>query len=155
MPKKKPEVKKKREKAIKAPAAKSKSKIKGLPHKDLKVFKEKLLNIKEDLVYQIRETSEETLMKSQKELSGDISGYTLHIADMASDNYARDFNLHIVSTERRALFEIDEALKRIDDKNYGICLSCNKLITRTRLKAIPHARYCTKCQSKLENENRI
>jgi RNA polymerase-binding transcription factor DksA len=94
---------------------------KSFTKKELKIYKEKLLNLKDDILNQIRDISQNTLMKSQKDLSGDISGYTLHMADVASDNYERDFNLGIVSGEREVLLEIDEALKRIEDKSYGIC----------------------------------
>ena len=121
--------------------------------KDLEQYKEKLFNLKDDTMKQIREISEDTLMKSQKDMSGDISGYSLHLADVATDNYERDFNLNLVSAERRIIMEIDAALKRIEDKTYGVCDSCKKNITKSRLKAIPYAKYCTKCKEKLEKQN--
>lgn len=123
--------------------------------KELNVYREKLLNLREDILNQIREISEDTLMKSQKDLSGDISGYTLHMADVATDNYEREFNLGLVSGERKTLLEIEEALKRIEDKSYGICKMCSKPIAKTRLKALPYAKYCRKCKEKLEKENRV
>ena len=122
--------------------------------KDLDLYKEKLLDLKDDVINQIRDIAEDTLMKSQKDMSGDISGYSLHIADVASDNYERDFNLNLVSSERRIVMAIDEALKRIEEKIYGICDSCKKDITKSRLKAIPYAKYCKKCKEKLEKEER-
>ncbi len=123
--------------------------------KDLDVYKEKLFNLKDDVMNQIREISKDTLMKSQKDISGDISGYSIHMADVASDNYERDFNLNLVSTERKLVIDIDEALSRIEDKTFGTCLHCSRPIAKTRLKAIPYARYCKKCKEKLEKENRI
>lgn len=132
-----------------------KNKPKRLLRKALKTFKEDLINLKENLLNQIRDISEDTLMKSQKDISGDISGYSLHMADVASDNYEREFNLSIVSGERKVLLEIEEALKRVEDKTYGVCLDCNKFIKKTRLKAIPYVRRCTKCQETLEKDNRI
>ena len=127
---------------------------KRLTSKELKEFKEKLLNLKEDVLNQIREVSEDTLMKSQKDISGDISGYGIHMADVASDNYERDFNLGLVSSERLIALEIEEALRRIDDKSYGICKACDKAIAKTRLKAVPYAKNCRKCQEKIDQENR-
>lgn len=118
-------------------------------------YKEKLNDLKEDILNQIKDISENTLMKSQKDISGDISGYSLHMADVASDNYEREFNLGIVSDERKILLEIEEALKGIEDKNYGICHMCFKPIGQTRLNAIPYAKYCTKCKEKLERENKL
>jgi len=126
--------------------------IKRLLKKDLKIFKERLINLKEELLYQMKDLAEDTLMKSQKDISGDISGYALHMADVASDNYEREFNLSLVSSERDILLEIEEALKRIEDKTYGICQNCNKLIGKSRLKAIPYARYCRKCQDRFDKE---
>jgi RNA polymerase-binding protein DksA len=126
-----------------------------LSAKELKEYKEKLINLKEEVMSKIREISEDTLMKSQKDISGDMSGYGLHIADVASDNYERDFSLGLVSDERKVLLEIEEALKRIEAKNYGICQMCEKAVAATRLKAIPHAKYCKKCQEKMEREEKL
>ena len=123
--------------------------------KELGEFRELLLNMKEDILARIREISEDTLMKSRKELSGDISGYSLHLADAASDSYERDFNLGLVTNERRLLFEVDAALKRIEDGTYGVCLVSGKPIRKTRLKVIPYAKYSTQVQSKLEKEGKL
>lgn len=128
---------------------------KKLDKPELDMYKEKLINIKEEILSKIREISEDTLMKTQKEASGDISGYGLHLADAASDNYERDFSLGLVSDERKALLEVEEALKRIEDKTFGFCLSCEKPIAGIRLKAVPHTKYCKKCQEKVEKENKI
>jgi len=124
-----------------------------LSAKELKEYKEKLINIKEEVMNKIREISEDTLMKSQKDISGDMSGYGLHIADVASDNYERDFSLGLVSDERKVLLEIEEALKRIENKSYGECVMCEKPIAGTRLKALPYAQCCKKCQEKMEKES--
>jgi len=123
--------------------------------KDLDFYKEKLFDLKDDVLTQIRDISKDTLMKSQKDMSGDISGYGLHLADVATDNYERDFNLGLVSSERRIVVNIDEALKRIQDKSYGICGVCKKDIAKTRLDVIPHAKYCRKCKEKLEKEDKV
>lgn len=120
----------------------------------LKVYKEKLINLKEDFLEQIKDISEDTLMKSQKDISGDMSGYGLHIADVATDNYEREFNLGLVSDERKIVLDIEEALKRIEEQSYGICFECHKPIAKTRLNAIPYAKCCRKCQEKLEADNK-
>jgi len=148
-------VKKGIKKSIKKTKTAKKPKIKRLSAKELDLFKKNVLKLRSELIEQIRDISENTLMKSQKDISGDISGYSLHMADMASDNYERDFNLNLVSSERKVLLEIEDALKRIDDKTYGVCSSCGKFISKSRLKAIPYARYCTKCKNKLEQENML
>lgn len=122
--------------------------------KNLKEYREKLMNVKDDLIQQINGIAKDTLMKSQKELSGDISGYSIHMADMATDNYDREFNLGLVSDERKVLLEIDDAVKRIEEKTYGMCPTCRKPIAKTRLNAIPYAKYCIVCQEALEKEER-
>jgi len=123
--------------------------------KDLDFYRDKLFNLKDDILKQIRDISEDTLMKSQKDISGDISGYSIHIADVATDNYERDFNLGLVSNERKIVMAIDDALKRIEEKAYGVCEDCKKPIAKSRLEAIPYARRCRKCKEKLEKENKV
>ncbi|MCP4652620.1 MAG: hypothetical protein GY858_04470 [Candidatus Omnitrophica bacterium] len=146
-----------KKKIVKKVAAKPKAKVsKNLfDRKELKYFKGKLSELRTDIMSQIREISEERLMKSQKELSGDISGYSLHLADLASDNYEREFNFSLVSGEREILLEIEAALKRVSDgKEYGTCEMCKKPIGKTRLKVIPYSNYCRKCKEQVEKNSR-
>jgi len=125
-------------------------KVAKILKKDLKVFKKILLEIKENIIEQIKHIAEETSKLSQKEASGDISSHTLHMADVATDTYDREFSLGLASNDRKLLYEIDDALKRIEDNNYGVCEECEKQITKKRLKAIPYTRLCLKCQQKFE-----
>ena len=118
--------------------------------KDLVVFKKAIMTRKEELLEDIKHISEDTLKKSQKEASGDISGYTYHMADVATDTYDREFSLGLASNERKVLYELEDALKKIEEGTFGVCEDCKCLITKTRLKAIPHARLCVKCQEKKE-----
>jgi len=117
---------------------------------DLKDFKKIVLKKKEEILDELKHISDDTLRKSQKEASGDISGYTYHMADVATDNYDREFSLGLASKERKTIYELDDALKRIEDGSFGICDDCKKSITKIRLKAIPSARLCIKCQQKKE-----
>lgn len=117
--------------------------------KDLADFKKIILKKKEDITDEIKHLSEDT-KKSQKEASGDISGYSFHMADVATDNYDREFSLGLASNEREALYEVGDALKRIDDGTFGVCETCKGLIAKNRLKAVPSARLCLKCQEKKE-----
>ncbi|MGE5197336.1 MAG: TraR/DksA family transcriptional regulator [Deltaproteobacteria bacterium] len=118
--------------------------------KELAEFKKNLLKRKEVIIEGIQHIAEDTLKKSQKDAAGDISGYTYHMADVATDTYDREFSLGLASNERGMLYELDDALKKIDDGTFGICEECKNLITKTRLKAIPYARLCVKCQEKRE-----
>ena len=120
--------------------------------KELLKFKKMLLQKREELISNVNHITGDTRRQSQREASGDLSGYSLHMADMASDNYEREFSLNLASGERETLLQIDEALKRIEDKVFGKCLSCNRKISKRRLTAVPHAKLCLKCQQKEETK---
>ena len=68
------------------------------------------------------------------------------LVDRANDAYAREFMLSLSGTERDTLLEIDGALKRLDDGEYGVCAHCEKTISDERLQAVPWAQYCVGCQ---------
>jgi len=121
-----------------------------LSKKDLDYFKKLILKRKDELLDGLKHSLEDTLKKSPREASGDISGYALHMADLATDTYDREFSLDLASNERKLLYEIDEALKRIEEGNFGICEGCKSLIDKSRLKAIPYTRLCLRCQEAVE-----
>jgi len=125
---------------------------KKLTKKDLLYFKKLILKRKEEVLDEIKHISEDTLKKSQKDAAGDISGYTYHMADIATDTYDREFSLSLASNERKVIYEIDDAIKKIEEGTYGVCEECESLIAKTRLKALPYARLCLKCQQKLEKK---
>ena len=112
-------------------------------------YKKLLLKIKDDLSQDIRNISHNSGSESGE--SRDVSGHVLHIADVATDMYDREFNLGLASNEREVLYKIDSALKRIADHSFGVCMTCKKSIPAVRLNAIPYAETCLKCQEKLEN----
>lgn len=112
-------------------------------------YKKLLIERREEVTGEINHIAKESL-KSQKEASGDLSSYSYHMADMASDSYDRELSLNIASDEQKVIYEIDEALKRIEEGKYGKCLECNKNIPQKRLSALPYAKYCIQCQSKQE-----
>ncbi len=125
---------------------------KKLNKKELADFKKIVLKKKEEILDDIKHISEDTLKKSQKDASGDISGYTYHMADVATDTYDREFSMGIASNERKVIYELDDALKKIEEGAFGICEECKNLIAKNRLKAVPYARLCIKCQEKKEKK---
>lgn len=143
-----------KKKRVSRPAVKSKkiasSGKRKLLKKDLNEFKMVILKRKAETMENIDHISEDTLKKSQKDASGDISGYTYHMADVATDNYDREFSLGLAANERQSILELDDALKKIQDGTFGMCEDCKSLISKTRLKALPYARLCLKCQEKKE-----
>jgi RNA polymerase-binding transcription factor DksA len=86
--------------------------------------------------------------------AGDVSGHALHMADVATDMYDREFNLGLASNDRETLVRVAEALQRIEEGNYGLCTHCKKPIAPARLKAIPYVETCVKCQEDLESKQR-
>ena len=127
-------------------------KSKKLDKKTTGLYKKLLLEKREELLGDISQISDETLKKSQKDASGDISGYTFHMADVATDNYDREFSLGLASKERGVLFEINHALQKIQEGNFGLCEICKKPISQVRLKAVPYATLCLKCQQNKEKK---
>ncbi len=91
----------------------------------------------------------------RKESAEEMTGYSMHMADSGTDNFDRDSALALLSSDQDAVYEIDEALKRIEKGSYGICELTNKAIPKTRLNAIPWARYTVDSQAKLEKDGAI
>ena len=122
---------------------------KDVPKKFLPYFRA-LLRLHEEVLEGLHRHSEETLRRSSKEDSGDLSSYGQHMADAGTESYERDFALSLVSSEQEALYEIDEALRRIHEGTYGICEITGKPISRERLRAVPFTRYSVEGQREVE-----
>ncbi len=122
--------------------------------KDLDRYKKLLLKKKEEVLRAMKHIEQDTLSQSQRDASGDLSGYTLHMADIATDSYDREFSLGLATNAQQILYEIEEALKRVQEKHFGDCQTCGKPINRRRLTAIPYASLCIECQSKEETKRR-
>src|SRR5437868_3968841 len=114
--------------------------------------KEKLLQLRDAMVDSMAGVAQDTL-RSRAEGS-EASAFGMHQADAGSDAYDRDFALSLLSQEQDALYEIDQALKRIDLGTYGTCEMSGKPIPRARLEAIPFARFTVECQSQLEKQSK-
>ena len=114
--------------------------------------KEKLLNLRDAMVDSMAGVAQDTL-RSRAEGS-EASAFGMHQADAGSDAYDRDFALSLLSQEQDALYEIDQALKRVELGTYGVCEMSGKPIPHARLEAIPFARFTVECQSQLEKQNK-
>ena len=118
----------------------------------VKKQKENLLQLRDAMVDSMAGVAQDTL-RSRAEGS-EASAFGMHQADAGSDAYDRDFALSLLSQEQDALYEIDQALKRIELGSYGVCEMSGKQIPRARLEAIPFARFTVECQSQLEKQNK-
>jgi len=115
--------------------------------------RERLLQLKDTLLDSMSGVGRDSLRNRAE--GGEASAFGMHTADAGSDAYDRDFALSLLSQERDSLFEIDAALKKINDGNYGFCELSGKPIPHNRLEALPFARYTVECQAELEKTNRL
>ena len=110
----------------------------------------RLLDLKDSLVDSMNGMAQDTLRARAE--GSEASAFGMHQADAGSDAYDRDFALSLLSKEQDALYEIDEALKRIDGGTYGTCEMSGKPIPQARLEALPFARFTIECQAEYERE---
>jgi DnaK suppressor protein len=125
-----------------------------LPAAQRKHYEKLLIQIRDHLLDGINFLAKNNLHNSQRESSGDISSYGTHMADAGTDSFDREFALSLVSNEQEALYEVTEALKRLENSTYGVCAMCSKPVNRHRLEALPFASLCVKCQEISEKDHR-
>jgi len=107
----------------------------------------RLLELREQLMNQMNGLA--------KESAQELPGYSLHMADSGTDNFDRDFALSLLSADQDSVYEIEEALKRIEKKTYGVCELTGKPIPRARLEAIPWTRFTVEAQAQLERDGAL
>jgi len=129
--------------ATSSPRKNGEVKIKG----EWATFYERLIELRDQLIRQMNGLA--------KESAQEMAGYSLHMADSGTDNFDRDFALSLLSSDQDAIYEIEEALKRIEKNTYGVCELTGKPIPRTRLEAIPWTRFTVQAQAKLEREGAL
>jgi DnaK suppressor protein len=110
-------------------------------------YYQRLLDLRDQLTRQMNGLA--------KESAQELSGYSLHMADSGTDNFDRDFALSLLSSDQDAVYEIEEALKRIEKNTYGICELSGKPIPRSRLEAIPWTRFTVQAQAQLERDGAL
>ena len=102
----------------------------------------KLLRIRSSLLQRIKRLTEDA--------SEDTPGYSIHMADAGTDSFDRDLALGLASFGQEALYEVDEALQRLDDGTYGVCEMTGRAIPWKRLEAIPWTRFSIEAEVQLE-----
>ncbi len=121
---------------------------------EMKPFKEMLLGMRARLRGNVSTLADAALAKSGGMGGGSGSSVPSHIADMGSDTYEQDNTLRLMNNEGEVLEQIEGALERIEEGDYGSCIECSGRIPKMRLKAIPYTPYCVKCASAIESANR-
>ena len=110
--------------------------VSGLGRAELNHFRDLLLEKRREILGDVG-TMENEAFKA----GSNLSNMPIHMADVGSDNFEQEFTLGLIESERQMLREIQEALVRIDDGSYGICIGTGKPIGKVRLEAVPWAKY--------------
>jgi DnaK suppressor protein len=133
---KKPAAKKKT--SQKKPAVPKKVSYKAIPKDELEAYKKRLLIIRAKLTGDVSRLEQDGLMNT-RDASGDLSGYGLHMADAATDNFDQELNLGLASSEQQLLNRVESALKRLEDGVFGFSIKSGRPISKKRLNAVPYA----------------
>jgi RNA polymerase-binding transcription factor DksA len=117
-----------------------------IPEKFKRYYK-LLIELRNHVTGQVDQHAEETLKRSAKDDSGDLSSYG---TDGGTDSFDRDFALSLVANEQEALAEVEAAIQRIKHGNYGICEHTQKPISKERLLVVPFTRYTAESLKEIE-----
>lgn len=115
--------------------------------------RERLIVLRDTILDSMAGVAKDTLRARPE--GNEASAFGMHQADAGSDAYDKDFALSLLSQEQDALYEIEEALKRIEYGTYGVCESSGKPIPVARLQALPFARLTVECQAEFERTKRF
>ena len=115
-----------------------------MPTKKLPSYFSKLKEIRETLLGDV----EKNLKISQTESTEPVADIT----DDATRIYSNQLMTSLGEQGWEKLKQVDEALEKIKDGNYGICSTCDQSIPEARLDVVPFAKFCVECLSKIENE---
>jgi RNA polymerase-binding transcription factor DksA len=108
-----------------------------------------------ETLLELRQRLSDQMSGLAKESAAEMDNYSLHMADSGTDNFDRDFALSLLSSDQDAVYEIEEALKRIEKGTYGVCELTAKPIPKARLEAIPWTRFTVEAQAQLEREGAL
>jgi DnaK suppressor protein len=118
-----------------------------MDHEKLEHFRKVLLETRMELTSELQKNSEETRNRDNME--------AMDSADLADSSYSADYSLARVEAINSRIKEIDKAIERIREGNYGICELCGEDIPEGRLQVWPNARYCAQCKEDLEKKGEI
>ncbi|MCC7140728.1 MAG: TraR/DksA C4-type zinc finger protein [Candidatus Eisenbacteria bacterium] len=128
-------------------------KAQPLSKKDLEFFTGLLRSELTRLATDLGKLENSVLKRTQRDASGDLSAYSIHMADLGTDAMEREKDLHLASAEGKRVGEILEALRKVERGVFGECERCGGPIGRKRLEAVPHAPFCLPCQERMERRS--
>ena len=120
-----------------------------MTQKELEFFRNLLLKMKREIKEALDERKKR-IQNPYQETTSELSSFPSHEADRGTDEEILEETALHLTADANALFEIEEALNKIERGEYGICERCGKPIEIERLKIIPYAKYCLKCQKDIE-----
>lgn len=127
--------------------------IKKLSAERLKYFEELIrAELTESMAYVENINKEQSV--GARESSGDLSSYAYHQADQGSDTNLMEHTVMMMESEREKIRLLNDAMRRIQDGNFGICEMCGDLISEQRLEILPYATLCIDCKEKMEEKKR-
>ncbi len=116
--------------------SKNEERVSPYSDEELEYFREIILKKMADAEDELN-TLQQTLRESM-ENNSDESAYSYHMADAGTDAQEREKTYMLFNRTRKFLKYLDDALKRIDNKTYGVCKVTGKKISKGRLEAVPH-----------------
>lgn len=111
---------------------------------EVKIYKEKLLNLRARLRGDVTTMADAALKDASD------ARVSIHLADAGTDNFEQEFTLSLLASDGDTLSAIEEALIRIEEDQFGLCIECEAVIPKTRLNALPHTPHCIKCAEKVQ-----
>lgn len=121
-----------------------------LSNVELNEFRELLLAKRRELIGDMHHLTNEAMRQGSSGEASGVSSMPIHMADIGSDTWEQELTLGLIENEKNLLREIEDALRRIDDRTYGVCMATNKPIAKARLRAKPWAKYCIEYARKRE-----
>jgi len=136
-------------------------KIQGYSKKDLDQFKQVILDKRNEIIEQLQTLKEQMMDTSTGQYVNENSPYSLHMAEQGTDAMEREKLYLWAQRENKFLGYLDDALQRIENGTYGICIECIDdpqhlcptcpLVPKERLMAVPHTQHCLQVKQKMKS----
>jgi len=135
-------------------------KIQGYGPKDLEQFKKVILEKRNEIIEQLQALKEQMMDPTTGQYVNENSPYSLHMAEQGTDAMEREKLYLWAQRENKFLGYLEDALQRIENGTYGICIECIDepqnlcptcpLIPKERLLAVPHTQHCLQVKQNMK-----
>lgn len=124
-----------------------------MERKKIQFFQQRLLQEKKALQEEVQNINSQ-LQENLKDSVGELSSYDNHSSDLSDVTFERGKDIALRDSTLILEDKVEQALKKIEEGNYGFCADCGKKISEERLDALPYATLCLDCQEKVDQERR-